>query len=98
MRRSVLILSLTIAFLVGCVATMAARDFVVPPARAGTDPMKWEGMCAFWSDVGIENPSEHASAKGWNSKLAEFGGQGWEPFAVEWEHGSMVSVCFKRPL
>ena len=30
---------------IGCVAATVAQNFVVPPARAGTNPMRWEYTC-----------------------------------------------------
>ncbi len=41
MRNLILGLSLSVAFIVGCLV----RPLVVPPVRAGTNPAKWEYKC-----------------------------------------------------
>lgn len=94
MRRIVLALSLTVAFLVGCLTATVATQLVVPPIKAGTNPQKWEYTCISNKQKGniIQNSNE-------------LGNQGWEMVAASGslENGSGLAkayllYCFKRPL
>jgi hypothetical protein len=78
-------LSVSVAFILGC----AASTFVVPPARAGSSPQKWEYSC--FSDSGAEDVTKQANA---------MGAQGWElaSAAAEPHMGHLPIWCFKRPL
>jgi hypothetical protein len=91
MHRSILILSLAVAFLSGCVVTMAARDLVVPPARAGTNPTRWEHRCYTTSLLGWQ-PYEDL-----NRLANEAGRKGWAISGGP-AGGGATLVCFKRPL
>jgi hypothetical protein len=71
------------AFLVGCVASRVAY-LVVPPARAGTFPQRWEYYC--FNGGGPEELT---------SLMNKFGQQGWELAGTN-SHWS--TWCFKRPL
>jgi hypothetical protein len=76
-------LVLLVVFFAGCAAE---RLLVVPPARAGTNPQRWEYFCR---DEGTA---------GFVTKMANQAGQeGWELVAVG--GGSLNDTwCFKRPL
>ena len=67
MRNLILGLSLSVAFIVGCLA----RPLIVPPVRAGTNPQKWEYKCF------TENDPEDAEKK---ANLV--GRHGWEMAAT----------------
>ena len=71
---------LALGLAIGC----AAAPFVVPPARAGTNPQKWEYSC--FDDFGAESVG---------SKANQMGAQGWEMAAAA---GGKSTWCFKRPL
>jgi hypothetical protein len=69
-------------FFLGCAAE---HLLVVPPARAGTSPTRWEYACKIWDYDGV------------TTKANLFGAEGWElvtvaalPYQETW--------CFKRPL
>jgi hypothetical protein len=70
---------------------MAARDLVVPPARAGTNPTRWEHRCyiAKWGDwkpyEDLDRLANKAGREGWVMS----GGPSAEATNL---------VCFKRPL
>jgi hypothetical protein len=75
-------------FFLGC----AAERFIVPPARAGTSPQRWEYAC----QRATEDVTKMANA---------FGLQGWELTAAAgtaWggalSHEETMLWCFKRPL
>jgi hypothetical protein len=73
---------LALAFGIGCGAGMGASSFVVPPARAGTNPQKWEYSC--FRSVGLDQTTQ---------KMNQMGAQGWELIV-----NSQDDWCFKRPL
>ena len=90
MKRLVFGMMLTIAFLVGCLTTYVARDLVVPPARANTNPQKWEYIC-FKGYVWGSGPIEPESVTATANKL---GREGWELVSGD----GRGNYCFKRPL
>jgi hypothetical protein len=76
-------LVLLVVFFAGC----AASRLIVPPARAGTSPQRWEYFCKHdWGDKDI------------TSMANEAGQQGWELAAVGAEGSLPPTWCFKRPL
>jgi hypothetical protein len=74
---------LVVGIVIGC----AAEHFVVvPPARAGTSPPKWEYSC-FIGDRDLEENVK---------RLNSFGQEGWELVS---EYGDQRGQwCLKRPL
>jgi hypothetical protein len=72
--------ALLVVFFAGCAASRFV--FVVPAARAGTNPQRWEYACAY----GVAYAHEIETAN-------QYGAQGWE--LVTKGEGSW---CFKRPL
>ncbi len=50
------------AFLLGCVVTACATQLVIPKARAGTSPARWEYVCIGGGDMKEWN---RAGAEGW---------------------------------
>lgn len=84
--------SLVGAFLLGCAATQIA-PLVVPPARAGTSPQRWEYVCkaaASFGDADVGKFTAVANA---------FGREGWEMTAAGGANTlGTVTWCFKRPL
>jgi hypothetical protein len=74
------------AFGVGCGAGVGAANLVVPPARAGTNPQRWEYQCV------EERQPETVTAAA--NKL---GAQGFE-LASAAGVGGYELWCFKRPL
>jgi hypothetical protein len=76
-----IVLGLLGAFLFGCVASQMTA-FVVPPARAGTAPQRWEYVCN--AGRSPENITAMANA---------YGQEGWEMSG-----GAGPVLCFKRPL
>jgi hypothetical protein len=74
------------AFGAGCGAGVSAASFVVPPARAGTNPPRWEYQCF------EENDPATVTAK-----ANRLGSQGFELAAgAGWSASN--TWCFKRPL
>jgi hypothetical protein len=67
-----------VAFVLGCVT----KAIVVPPARAGTNPTRWEYRC-----VKAFNPEEDAN---------KLGAEGWELGSAVGVAPALW--CFKRPL
>ncbi len=90
-RSYLLGLGLAVAFIVGCAASQVASQIVVKPARAGTNPQKWEYYCI----------RGNATTDGFN----KLGAEGWELTAgggAAYGTGKKGTVvfqwCFKRPL
>ncbi len=75
-------------FFLGCVA----QRLIVPPARAGTTPQRWEYACDE-TDPGASDAMSMAN---------KYGGQGWEMVTTgEGGVGAFsrrVTYCFKRAL
>src|SRR5258706_16097918 len=81
------------AFAVGCAATQVASQLVVPTARAGTTPTRWEYMCLNANENITENLNK-LGADGW--ELAAATGYGYAkltPITVAQER---MVWCFKR--
>ena len=74
------------AFLAGCACSHVASQLVVPPARAGTTPPRWEYAC-FGDGYEIQDLTKY---------LNWFGAQGWELVGGWPQVGTRV--CLKRPL
>jgi hypothetical protein len=81
MRQAKAAVMLLLGIVIGCAAE---RLIVVPPARAGTSPQRWEYACRD-TPWGTEAKTQMAN---------QFGEQGWDLAGVivgsQW--------CFKRPL
>ena len=78
MRQAKIAAVLVAVFAAGCVAA----HVIVPPARAGTAPQRWEYAChTLHDESGLEDTAN------------KYGVQGWEMSAAV---GSLW--CFKRPL
>jgi len=90
MRGFALGLSLSIAFILGCVAA----PLVVPPLRAQNEPppaavARWEYQCLPVSMATLE-AIERAQVQ-----FNRLGAQGWELVVAD---SQSVLACFKRPL
>ncbi len=89
MRGFLLGASLSVVFIVGCVAGAAAKPFVVPQANAqqAASMQKWEYFCFDKrGDEVVAEAANRAGRQGW-----EMAGQGNDgPYASTW--------CFKRAL
>jgi hypothetical protein len=69
-------------FFLGC----AAERLIVPPARAGTTPQRWEYTCK--DETGDGDATTMAN---------QMGREGWE-LATAGTHAYGATWCFKRPL
>jgi hypothetical protein len=81
MTRSKVLVALV--FLAGCVVGGASSQLVIPPARAGTTPTRWQYICT--DDV---EALREAGQKGWELVTATVAG----------EYGTIREYCLKRPL
>ncbi len=82
-KTAMLGVGLCLGFGMGC----AASHWLIPPARAGTNPPRFEYTCIWHLDTG----------KGSIEELNHAGAEGWEMVAaVEKPAGDLW--CFKRPL
>jgi hypothetical protein len=90
--------ALALAFGIGCGAGYGAgttaSNFVVPPARAGTNPPRWEYTCMVLP-ARASGPTPDASEL---ANMNKAGGEGWELVTAQ-GGGSLNTVfCYKRPL
>ena len=81
---------LALAFVAGCAAQLAGQ-LVVPAARAGTNPTRWEYMC-------IDGPGSTGNPL--TTDMDKLGAQGWELAAGvgRGAEGAVPAWCFKRAL
>jgi hypothetical protein len=86
MRRFLPGLSLSIAFVAGCVAAQLSQ-LVIPPARANHPVPRWEYHCV----KGLGGDERENTAV-----LSSIGAQGWELVTIL-PGGFSLMACFKRP-
>jgi len=89
MKHALLISACLAGFGLGCVAATVAKPLVVPPARAGTNPQRWEYTCF--------NDTIYKSAESVAQKSNQLGAQGWE-LSTSAAGNNEALWCFKRPL
>lgn len=86
---------IALVFVLGCATGGVASKFVVPPARAGTNPTRWEYVC---TNVGADALTQ---------RVNELGQQGWELATTTVQkqdsdfgkpYATAYSVCAKRAL
>ena len=78
-------------FLIGCaVGGAASSRFVAPPARAGTNPTRWEHYCLY-GDKGVTAKANELGAEGWEMVAGAGAGTG-STITAEME----FIWCFKR--
>lgn len=90
MRRLWIMSVLALGVGIGCVAATVAQNFIVPPVRAGTDPVRWEYTC-FKGYVWGSGPLDPDDVL---EKANPLGQQGWEMVSGD----GAGAYCFKRPL
>ena len=78
---------LGVVFLLGGVAGGMGAQFVVPPARAGTSPTRFEYLCRW--------PEEGSGMR--VADMNRAGSEGWELVTMTLVANQAVT-CFKRPL
>ncbi len=85
MKQFVLGLSVSVAFVVGCVTATVAQSTAVPEANAAAaGGQRWEYICR-QPGGGLQRQFDKIAAE-----MNEFGAQGWEAISHDY--------CFKRPL
>jgi hypothetical protein len=86
-------LSFSFVFVLGCVASQIASTFVVPPARAGTNPTRWEYHC-FAGNASTEYFNK-LGQQGWELAGAAGAGAG---AGNSFDKELQLQWCFKRQL
>ena len=86
---------IALVFVIGCATGGVASKLVVPPARAGTNPTRWEYLCAENSML-LSSDMTRSGAEGWELVSAV-------PVHQDRETGNTLRAdgfvyCFKRPL
>jgi hypothetical protein len=56
---------IAIVFIIGCATGSVAHQLVVPPARAGATPIRWEHFCAEVDGDALTAELNKAGAEGW---------------------------------
>jgi hypothetical protein len=86
---------IAIVFVIGCATGGVASQLVVPPVRAGTNPPRWEYLCA------------RIGAGSLTAQLTKMGAEGWELASAMPAHQDTsigetttdaFTVCTKRAL
>jgi hypothetical protein len=65
---------IVIVFVIGCATGSVAHQLVVPPARAGTTPTRWEHFCS------------EVDGDALTAELNKMGVEGWELASVAPHH------------
>lgn len=86
------LLLFTVALMIGCAAGAVGSQLVIPAARAGTTPQRWEYVCIESGDDVMQLTAVANRA----------GQQGWELTAASISDGGTSVTndafwCFKRP-
>jgi hypothetical protein len=84
-------LLLGIVFIVGCAVGGVSSHFAAAPARAGTNPERWE-HCCFRGTEGITETADKLGAEGWEMAAAAGAGSG-----LGYGKEIQFIFCFKRP-
>lgn len=109
MRNAVIGLSLTVAFLLGIIASNVAgapaRASEEAPMPAAAQRVQWEAFCVGTDKAGVDQHwtnNDLDKSDGWNKALARYTAQGWEPFtamSVTSGNGKLAAIaafCFRR--
>lgn len=93
---------IAVIFLVGCATGSVASQLVIPPIRAGTQPQRWEYLCAQSSpETGkLSAALNNAGSAGWelvSTAAAHMDNEGVLGRAGGLQADSYV-FCFKRAL
>jgi hypothetical protein len=91
MKPFLLGLSISVAFILGCVAAQHVPELAVPSAAAYTGP-RWEYTCQLGPKF-VANPGKNHEAL--SQLLNELGADGWELTPVP--TSDRAFLCFKRP-
>jgi len=95
MRGFLLGLSLSVAFILGCVTSQLSHTLVIPPAQAGEQHTKWSYMCGEFEKVErLHEVANKAGLEGWEL----VGGSGMGRAPALGQPGERHIWCFKRPL
>jgi hypothetical protein len=103
MNRNQSVLTLCLAFVLGCVAMPITQKYVVRPANAAPEGVKkWEQYCTYKATNHWPNEfGEYGNPA--NEDMKQRGLEGWElistaPIAVAQGRTVGLSYCFKRPI
>lgn len=92
MRQFLLGLSISAAFILGCLTSQHAPELSMPTASA-YEGQRWDYTCTMWPELGILR-DENASKM--EAHLDQLGTQGWELAPIP--AGDAAMLCFKRPV
>jgi hypothetical protein len=82
-------IALSLVLILGCVAGATTAQLVVPKARAGTNPTRWEYHCV--DDLRIKDTAPQ--------ELNAPGAEGWELVTMTpHSNPAWALACFKRAL
>jgi hypothetical protein len=93
---------IAVIFLIGCTAGGVASQLAVPTIRAGTQPQRWEYLCAQSSPEAskLSTALNNAGSSGWelvSTVAAHLENEGVGPVSAGLQADSYV-FCFKRAL
>ena len=89
-------LSFVLLFVIGCATGGVASQLVVPPARAGANPTRWEYYCSSAEPGKINDTLNKMGAEGWEMSsgfVSTFQGRFDKGLVAE-----AYGFCFKRAL
>lgn len=91
MRQFLLGLSISVAFILGCVTAQHVPELGMPTASA-YEGQRWDYTCTEWPAPSLKQDKTLRSLEG---HLDELGASGWELAPIP--SGNATFLCFKRP-
>jgi hypothetical protein len=91
MSRTSMIVALSCAFALGCVA---ASQAIVPAYAQQPNARKWQQFCSYRASAFFDPGKLNEDT---NADLKAKGAEGWELAGVSIANGNVLEYCFKRP-
>jgi hypothetical protein len=95
MTRIQIVLALSAAFVLGCVAAPVVSRALAPAYAQPAAARKWQQFCTFRRSSSAQTGADLIDPV--NQDLKEKGDEGWELSGTVDNDGNIITYCFKRP-